>query len=286
MVNHPNRKNEQNPAGYPSAAEIRYAREEAGLTQTQAAALVHTTLRVWQQWESSVKGDARRMHPATWDLFQLNSGAMLRKSHKLLDWLHNNLGDSDVPASHRIRAAGTCFTIVRDHHGAVVHLIEEKHPSPAFALARSVYEGYVRGQWLLHCASDAQVERFLNGEDFREDTGKKKNLCLRDLITALEATSAFPPGSLANIRDKAWPALCDYAHVGGRLISYWSMPGSVEINFPTKDVEDVLRLTGVIAVLAALGIRELAQGDLDDQLLEGMLAQVREFAPLKNREEI
>lgn len=280
MVNHPNRKSQSNPSGYPSAGEIRKAREDAGLTQTEAAKLVHTTLRVWQQWESTVEGDARRMHPATWDLFQINSGSLLRKSHNLLDWLHANMGDRDVAASHRTRAAGACFTIVRDHHGAIVHLIGEKHPSPAFGLARSVYEGYIRGQWLLHCATDAQVEQFLGGNDLRQDGGKKK-LSISDLISALETTPAFAPGSLADIHDQAWIALCDYAHIGGRLVSHWCMPGSVEINFPAKDQEEVLRLTGVMALLAARGMLELSQSDSDDQLAEGMLAQVKEFAPLQ-----
>lgn len=49
----------------PSPVEIRTARERAGLTQTEASALVHTTLRAWQHWEA---GD-RAMHPAFWELF-------------------------------------------------------------------------------------------------------------------------------------------------------------------------------------------------------------------------
>ena len=51
----------------PSPAEIRALRTERGLTQAAAAALVHTTGRVWRQWEA---GD-RKMHAATWELFTL-----------------------------------------------------------------------------------------------------------------------------------------------------------------------------------------------------------------------
>lgn len=36
-----------------------------------SATLVHTTCRVWQQWEA---GD-RRMHPAFWELFRIKSRA-------------------------------------------------------------------------------------------------------------------------------------------------------------------------------------------------------------------
>lgn len=55
----------------PTPEEIRAARQAAGLTQTQAGALLHTTVRTWQQWEA---GD-RKMHPAFWELFRLKTAA-------------------------------------------------------------------------------------------------------------------------------------------------------------------------------------------------------------------
>lgn len=68
MANHPNR-GPKGPAANPVPAEIRAARESAGLTQTAAGALLHTTCRTWQQWEA---GD-RRMHPAFWELFRIKT---------------------------------------------------------------------------------------------------------------------------------------------------------------------------------------------------------------------
>lgn len=64
VASHPNR-GPKGPASNPSPSDIRAAREAAGLTQTEAAAMLHTTCRTWQQWEA---GD-RRMHPAFWELF-------------------------------------------------------------------------------------------------------------------------------------------------------------------------------------------------------------------------
>ena len=45
-------------------------RINAGLTQQQAADVVYSGLRTWQQWEA---GD-RRMHPAIFDYFLLKTG--------------------------------------------------------------------------------------------------------------------------------------------------------------------------------------------------------------------
>lgn len=50
----------------PTPAEVRAAREAAGLTQTQAGELIYCSLRGWQGWESG----ARAMHPAFWELFR------------------------------------------------------------------------------------------------------------------------------------------------------------------------------------------------------------------------
>lgn len=69
MTNHPNR-GRRGPGSSPTPAEVRAAREAAGLTQTEAARLVHGTLRGWQGWEASpTDPGARRMHPGLWELF-------------------------------------------------------------------------------------------------------------------------------------------------------------------------------------------------------------------------
>lgn len=68
MSNHPNRS-AGNPARNPSPGEVRAEREGLDLTQTEAGAVIHSSLRAWQQWEA---GD-RRMHPAFWELFRIKT---------------------------------------------------------------------------------------------------------------------------------------------------------------------------------------------------------------------
>lgn len=74
MTNHPNRGKAQSASRNPRPAEVVAARErvqkarDLNITEAQTfcAALVHTTIRTWQQWET----DDRRMHPAFWELFE------------------------------------------------------------------------------------------------------------------------------------------------------------------------------------------------------------------------
>jgi DNA-binding transcriptional regulator YiaG len=73
MANHPNRGRSQSTARNPTAAEVRAARETAGLTQAEAAELIYSTLRAWQNWEADGGEEARRMHPGLFELFVLKT---------------------------------------------------------------------------------------------------------------------------------------------------------------------------------------------------------------------
>ena len=53
----------------PTKEQIQQARKDAGLTQVQAAELVYSTRRTWQDWEYGVSP----MHPAIWELFLIKT---------------------------------------------------------------------------------------------------------------------------------------------------------------------------------------------------------------------
>lgn len=57
----------------PTPAQIKSARTAAGLTQTQAAQLVHAGLKTWQNWESET-GEGRKIPLASWELFLIKIG--------------------------------------------------------------------------------------------------------------------------------------------------------------------------------------------------------------------
>jgi DNA-binding transcriptional regulator YiaG len=67
VSNHPNRCKDRGPGSNPKPEEILRAREAAGLTQEEAGVLLFSGWRSWQDWE---RGE-RRMHPATWELFNI-----------------------------------------------------------------------------------------------------------------------------------------------------------------------------------------------------------------------
>ena len=56
----------------PTPADVKSARISAGLTQKQAAGLIHKKLLAWQRYES---GD-RAMDAAYWELFLIKTGQL------------------------------------------------------------------------------------------------------------------------------------------------------------------------------------------------------------------
>ncbi len=70
-MNHRNRsKNPLTPGRDPLPSDIRAARERAGLTQTEAADLIHATMRSWQDWEAGVA----KMRPYAFGYFLMSTG--------------------------------------------------------------------------------------------------------------------------------------------------------------------------------------------------------------------
>ena len=60
----------------PTPEQVLAERNNAALTQGAAAALVHSALGSWQQWE---KG-SRKMHPAHWELFLIKTAEQRKKA--------------------------------------------------------------------------------------------------------------------------------------------------------------------------------------------------------------
>ena len=58
----------------PTPDDVRGARTEAGLTQKQAARLVHATESAWRSWETHSSSDSyRQISGAHWELFLIHT---------------------------------------------------------------------------------------------------------------------------------------------------------------------------------------------------------------------
>jgi hypothetical protein len=139
-----------------------------------------------------------------------------------------------------------------EHHHSIVLLCENKLYGSAFALLRSVWEGYVRGEWLWLCATDAEVEDFSKAIEPPS---------IGVMIKQLEMKPGHSQGVLSTIKDKHWGAMCAYTHTGGLHVQRWQSPEGVEPNYDHTEVDELLRFAEVFASAAAVTVASMCKGD-------------------------
>lgn len=166
------------------------------------------------------------------------------------EWLRLLVHDRNLPATDRVRAAGSSLSIAQDHHHAIVVLLDARLYASCFALVRVAFEAYVRGEWLALCATDTQIRRFLKGGDPPK---------IDQLLRALEKKDAFKEGRLSLIKKRTWKTMCAYTHTGGLHVQRWNTADSIEPNYSVYELLEVLRFADIIATLAVLGVLRIAE---------------------------
>lgn len=150
--------------------------------------------------------------------------------------------------SEKNRAAAASFGIAQDHHAAIVFLMKGTFYSSSFALLRSLFEAYLRGLWLKHCATDKQVSAFFRG---REPP--------KTIVAEIESTEAFNSGVLSRIKNENWSAMCAFTHTGGLHLQRWQSQDGVEPKFAPEELEECLNCAELFGAMAGLELVQLSK---------------------------
>lgn len=115
------------------------------------------------------------------------------------------LGKHPFPDDYRTVTVIGFISIVIEHHEAVLLLIMREMVGSAFALGRPVVEGMYRGLWLNICATDAEVQRFIDRDEIRLTFGE-----IAAAIDPAHNTGDF----FQDFKRRSWDALNSYTHSG------------------------------------------------------------------------
>lgn len=162
--------------------------------------------------------------------------------------LHALTNDIEVLATAKNRAAAACFVIAQDHHAAIVFLMKNTFYSSSFALLRVLFEAYLRGLWLKHCATEAQANEFFQGAEPP-----------KTMVAEIEETADFSSGVLSNIKKANWKFLCDFTHTGGQHLQRWQSHSSVEPKFEEVELEEFLNSAELFGAMAGLAQVQLGE---------------------------
>lgn len=161
--------------------------------------------------------------------------------------LHRLTNEIEIWQTEKNRAAAASFGIAQDHHAAIVFLMKSTFYSSGFALLRSLFEAYLRGLWLKHCATDEQVSAFFRG-------GEPP----KTMVAEIESTEAFTGGVLSRIKKENWSAMCAFTHTGGLHLQRWQSQDSVEPTFAPEELEECLNCAELFGAMAGLELVQLS----------------------------
>ena len=115
------------------------------------------------------------------------------------------LGRHEYPDDYRTVIVIGFIAQLIEHHEAVLVLIMNDMVGSAFALARPIVEGMYRGLWINVCATDAEIERFINKDEIKPT--------IAELATAID--EGYRAGDLfRDLKKRSWDALNSYTHTG------------------------------------------------------------------------
>jgi hypothetical protein len=166
---------------------------------------------------------------------------LLAQAFDLHDWITKRLDGLEISRERRILLAVSCYDVVLEHHIGIVTLTRSGINASAFALVRPLFETFIRGVWLRHCATDEEIELYVND---------KLDHQFWQLLKAVESIEGFEDGVLSGLKKNAWRAMNSYTHGGIQQAGRRTSGSYIEPNFPAEEVAEVIKLAGSFALFA------------------------------------
>lgn len=189
------------------------------------------------------------------------------KSEEIALWIHSRTDGIETVGSERTRTVGGCFDSVLEHQVSISILLKNQLFGSVFALARSVFEGYVRGVWLQHCATDKQISDFLND---------KFEFTFQNLIDDIEKVDGYSVGVISAAKKAGWKILNGYTHTGAIQVLSRNSDCFIGPNYDEKKVKAIADFVNATALLAGIGVVLLARQPSEQVAME-FLEKIKEY---------
>lgn len=178
-------------------------------------------------------------------------GANLQQAKEIGTWIHGKTNNIRVPRSKRAIMGAALLQQALDVTDAIIILLESNLPGPAWALARPMHEGFVRGVWLLEHASDESVERFESGicPKFPE--------LLNQIGNDPETGGAF----IKEMSDLNLHSFHDLTHGGMEHINRRWSGSAVEPSYSSDEIINLIKVRNQYVMLIACFLLQLANDE-------------------------
>lgn len=160
----------------------------------------------------------------------------------------------------RARVAVALHHLCIEHHLAGHVLVHSGVRGSAFALYRPQFEAYVRANWYFDCASDEELEKFVQGGEPPK---------MHQLTADLAGTLGQAGEIIRSVKDQAWRSMCAFTHGGAIQVKARAIKDEIRQSFTDEHTSKLLDSMATLSYLGALGIAKVADdGELAQRLYE------------------
>lgn len=189
----------------------------------------------------------------------------LNRAKELGVWLHERTNGLHFPSSERVGMAGAILYLAQEHYDAIIVLLSARLYGSAFALARVLFEAYIRGKWLLSCASEDDLKEYMKGHCAGLDK------LLEDIGDDLETGGAWlKKNQKVNRRH-----FNELTHGGASHVVRRISGGVIESVYPEEELCRLLDFSNEVAIRVAAELFGAAGQELLLKQLEEMATGLR-----------
>ena len=170
----------------------------------------------------------------------------MKNLRKLLAKIDRELDGLSFDSKDRNNLSAALFDVAIEHSKAIVVLFENSLNASSYALARPMFESFVRAAWIQHCACDEQITNLIKNDKFPLYFGK--------MLESVEKERNWV-GTLSNAKKTALRNMHSYTHGGMQIVARRFKDGNL---FHAIDKEEIDGVIKFVALLAFLSFNEIA----------------------------
>ena len=188
------------------------------------------------------------------------------RSEELIQWIDHAINGLDISSEDRSCLGAGCIDVALEHQKAIVILVGRSLFAPALALMRLTFEAYIRGVWLLRCASDEQLKQFQRD---------KLSCTFNSLIEDLEKLGAYSVKVLSAAKASSWNTLNSFTHTGYLQAVRRITPEHIAPRYREEEILGMLGFGDAISIMCTIEIAGMAG---KEQLAQAALEKARQVA--------
>ncbi|WP_181159286.1 DUF6988 family protein [Burkholderia contaminans] len=168
-----------------------------------------------------------------------------RPTVSALDGCANLVDGVEFKTTLRARVVVALHHLCIERHLAGHVLVDSDVRGSAFALYRPQFEAYVRANWYLECASEGDLEKFVEGEE-----PPRMPQLTADLAVALGQAGEI----IGSVKAQAWRSMCAFTHGGAVQVKARAIKDEIRQSFTDEHTSKLIDSMAMLSYLGALGI--------------------------------